>query len=366
MEWLRKFLVVVTLISLCVAKTRWFELENYSFEQYVQEFRKIYSPKEYIDRSAIFRTNLDSIRVHNRDSTKTWKQGVNRMTDWMPSEYKKLLGFDKSLGFANKSKEVQIDKRSLSARALPAHIDWRTKGIISPVKDQGMCGSCWTFGTTETIESYQAMSHNLLSELSEQQILDCTPNTNDCGGTGGCGGGTAELAYAQIMKTGGLSDEWTYPYISYWGTNFPCNSQNIHPVATLKGYKVLPSNQYLPVLTALATVGPLVINVDASAWSSYESGVFDGCNQTHPDIDHVVQLVGYGVDKDFGDYWIVRNSWSPSWGEDGYVRLKRTPSIRCGWDLNPQDGTGCNGGPTEVKVCGTCGLLYDVSYPTMH
>jgi len=203
-----------------------------------------------------------------------------------------------------------------------------------------------------------------LADLSEQQILDCTPNPDDCGGTGGCGGGTPELAYAQIIKSGGLASEWTYPYTSYFGSAFSCQSKS--KVAMLKGYTKLPSNEYEPIVNHLATVGPLAINVDASSWSAYESGVFNGCNQVNPDIDHVVQLVGYGTDTKLNmDYWLVRNSWSPSWGEDGYVRLYRTSSKRCGWDTRPQDGTGCNGGPTEVNVCGTCGLWYDTSYPVV-
>jgi len=115
-----------------------------------------------------------------------------------------------------------------------------------------------------------------------------------------------------------------------------------------------------PIMDHLATVGPLAVNVDASAWSSYETGIFNGCNQTNPDIDHVVQLVGYG-----DGYWLIRNSWSPTWGEKGYVRLYRGDRERCGVDLSPQDGTGCNGGPSTVTVCGNCGLWYDTSFPVI-
>jgi len=128
----------------------------------------------------------------------------------------------------------------------------------------------------------------------------------------------------------------------------------------------LPSNKYNPIIAALATVGPLAINVDASAWSNYESGVFNGCNQTSPDINHVVQLVGYGTTKEDGDFWIVRNSWNPTFGEEGYIRLPRSTNGYCGIDTSPQDGTGCNGGPSSVEVCGPCGLWYDVSYPVVN
>jgi len=106
--------------------------------------------------------------------------------------------------------------------------------------------------------------------------------------------------------------------------------------------------------------------VDASAWSAYESGVFGGCNMNDPDIDHVVQLVGYGEDPQLGTYWLIKNSWTPAWGENGYIRIKRAvDKSPCGTDTNPQDGTGCDGGPASVLVCGECGILYDVSYPNI-
>ena len=143
------------------------------------------------------------------------------------------------------------------------------------------------------------------------------------------------------------------------------NNKTTPPVAKLQGYQTLPANELTPVMNALSSHGPLAINVDATAWDDYESGVFTGCDMTNPDIDHVVQLVGYGTDSSSSqDYWLVRNSWSPSWGEDGYIRLARaTSNPPCGVDSTPQAGTGCNGGPANVTVCGSCGVLYSVSYP---
>jgi len=365
-----KLLVCVAFLACVAAKTQWFELENYSFEAFQKEYGKKYSDQEYNSRQQIFYNNLQGIKKHNQDPAKTWKAGVNQFTDRTPEEFHKVLGYRKDIGFASKQKQSRTSVPEINeatVKALPTNIDWRTSGIISAVKDQGMCGSCWTFGTAETIESYYALAHGALLTFSQQQILDCTPNTNDCGGTGGCGGGTPELAYAQIQSMGGLSSEWTYPYTSYFGSNFNCRFNGSTPgIAQLNGFNVLPTNQYLPVLVHLANVGPLAINVDASSWSAYESGVFDGCNQTNPDIDHVVQLVGYGTDKQFGDYWLIRNSWS-SWGEGGYIRLRRTKNeqARCGIDVTPQDGTGCNHGPPTVTVCGTCGILFDTSYPNI-
>jgi cathepsin L len=253
----------------------------------------------------------------------------------------------------------------VSAKALPVSVDWREKGIITSVKDQGECGSCWAFATADLTESYLAMSTGRLNDLSIQQITDCTPNPQHCGGTGGCGGATAELGWAQITKMGGLSSEWTYPYTSYFGTNHMCNQNQIEVVARVTKFVNLPVNEQAPVLNYIASYGPLAISVDASSWAHYETGVYNGCNQTNPDLDHAVMLVGYGTDSQYGDYWIVRNSWSPQWGEQGYIRLHRQNPVTCGTDLNPSDGDGCTGGPPTVTVCGTCGILFDTLYPVV-
>ena len=133
-------------------------------------------------------------------------------------------------------------------------------------------------------------------------------------------------------------------------------------VASISGYKRLPANDYGSLMKAIATVGPIAISVSAG-WRHYEEGVYDDdCGAT---IDHAVQLVGYGKDK--GDeYWLVRNSWGTSWGESGYIRIKRFGEGKepCGTDTHPSSGTGCDGGPSTMKVCGLCGIMSDSSYPT--
>jgi len=248
---------------------------------------------------------------------------------------------------------------------LPSNIDWRDFNIISDVKDQGRCGSCWTFATAEATESEYAKVTGKLHVLSEQQILDCTPNPQHCGGTGGCGGGTAELAWAKIIQMGGLNTEWTYPYLSYFGSDFTCHFGQARAPVKVNNFVNLATNELDPIMNHIGAQGPLAVSVEAVPWATYETGVFDGCNQTNPDLDHAVQLVGYGTDSKLGDYWLVRNSWSPAWGEEGYIRLKRPSVVQCGIDTNPSDGDGCDGGPTTVKVCGTCGILFDGVYPVV-
>jgi len=367
---MQKVLLILVITILTVNAVKWYQLEDYNFKDYVKEHNKIYQDEaEYIFRNQLFDSNLAQIKINNQDKTRTWKEGVNQFTDRNPEELKRMMGINKAQLFHMKNKpdaKVPVKKNWLPEDQLPVSIDWRTQGVVTAVKDQGDCGSCWTFATAETIESNWAIASGKLTDLSEQQIADCTNNPNECGGTGGCGGGTIEVAMASIIKMGGLPSEWTYPYVSYNGNNQKCaNNQSASaPMVQLTGYETLPSNQYLPLMNQIQN-GPVGITIDASAWSSYESGVFDGCNQTNPDLDHGVQMVGYGVDPQFGAYWLIRNSWSPNYGEQGYIRIARTPVVQCGIDVNPSDGVGCKNGPKEVTVCGTCGILYDNVYPIM-
>ncbi|KAL6072965.1 Cathepsin L [Balamuthia mandrillaris] len=347
---LRLAVVALVAATLLVAaaeakpKTQWFELEEvgYSFDDFVREYQPRYaSPEEHAMRQKLFESRLSEIKAHNRDPTKTWKMGVNHLTDRTAEEQRALLGYDKSVGHTlRQSRRPPVWSAPLGVESLPSRVDWREQGIVSPVKDQGKCGSCWTFAAAETLESAYAKKTGQLFTLSEQQILDCTPNPDECGGTGGCHGGTVELAYTRLVAfEQGLATEWTYPYTSYFGEAFQCrfNASRTKVAAKVGSYVVIPSNKYTPLLQAVATLGPIAISVDASTWHNYEGGVYDGCNQTNPDINHAVQLVGYGTDEKTGqDYWLVRNSWGPAWGENGYIRVKRQSNPTCGIDLTPR------------------------------
>jgi cathepsin L len=311
--------------------------------------------------------NMKVIAAHNERfeaGQSTYRMGVNHLTD----EPQGPMGRVDNKATAKHS--PQLHKSRVNVQDLPASVDWRDAGVVSPVKNQGHCGSCWAFATTATVESHVALETGLLFDLSPQQLVSCAPNTDECGGHGGCMGSIPELAYDYLIGAGGYAEEWSQPYISYTGeTNGTC-PVSLELKAGITSYVKLEENNAADVMEALATVGPLAINVDASTWHTYESGVFDGCSYDAMDLNHVVVLVGYGTDEATGsDYWLVRNSWSPTYGEGGYIRLKRDPvsSTPCGVDTTPTDGTGCvNGGDTRPVQypCGQCGVAFDVSYPT--
>jgi cathepsin L len=343
------------------------DLNNYTFEKFVDEFQMKYSAAEIPARKALFEAELTRVREHNAKS-KSWKEGITKFAAMTPAEKNTFFGRSKN---AHKALRSSKNERPLPENfvmkpvsELPAHVDWRDSGIVTPVKDQGHCGSCWAFASTAVIESHVAKSSGLLFDLSVQQMAMCAPNPHHCGGSGGCDGSTAELAFEYVTGSNGMYQEYQYSYTSYYGQNSACVTPSGSPVATIDGYVRLPENNYTALMNAIATVGPVAVSVDASSWSRYSSGIFDGCNQVNPDIDHAVVLMGYG-EENGQKFWLVRNSWSPKWGEKGYIRVLRTDNEegRCGMDITPQDGTACEGETDPVKACGTCGMLFDSAYP---
>merc|ERR1719378_1472109 len=335
------------------------------FASFREQHGKQYSSKAELElRRDIFHANLVKIEKHN--ALGTWKMGVNEFSDLTQAEFEaQMTGGYKRMpqsGAAAPSTTFKAKPRS----ELPDSVDWRDQGAVSEVKNQGQCGSCWAFCTTEMIESYAAIETGTLPELSAQQVTACTPNPLSCGGTGGCMGSIPQLAFTYIQLFGHVTeDEW--PYTAGNGNTGDCeyDYNGMPPSVGLTGYTILDPNNQDAVMQHLAEVGPLAVAVYASGWGSYSSGIYDGCSyDSSIALNHAVQLVGYGSDAD-GDYWIVRNSWGTGWGEDGYIRLRRDATAQCGTDSSPMDGTACADGPgsDEQHVCGQCGVLFDVSYP---
>lgn len=357
-----KAIVVLSLIASAAARgPRASQLSpSYSYEQYLADFGK----QGTESGRKLFESRLKDILAHNANPSKTYTKGVNMFTD----QEKTPKG---RVPIRPREPAPLTDKRVLAMEQaeLPLSVDWRQLGVVSEVKNQGNCGSCWAFATTATVESHVAIATGMLFSLSPQQLVSCSANPDDCGGTGGCEGSVPELAMDTIIEEG-FAEEWAYPYTSYHGVSgSTCQDLGtfIPKVAGITGRVTLPANNASSVIAALAAVGPLAINVDASTWHDYEGGVYTGCSYSDMDIDHVVVLVGYGTDPDNGlDYWLVRNSWSASWGEQGYIRLLRDPvdATPCGVDPTPMDGTDCADGPDVQYPCGQCGVVFDVSYPT--
>nr|1S4V_A Chain A, cysteine endopeptidase [Ricinus communis]1S4V_B Chain B, cysteine endopeptidase [Ricinus communis] len=216
---------------------------------------------------------------------------------------------------------------------VPASVDWRKKGAVTSVKDQGQCGSCWAFSTIVAVEGINQIKTNKLVSLSEQELVDCDTDQNQ-----GCNGGLMDYAFEFIKQRGGITTEANYPYEAYDGT---CDvSKENAPAVSIDGHENVPENDENALLKAVANQ-PVSVAIDAggSDFQFYSEGVFTGSCGT--ELDHGVAIVGYGTTIDGTKYWTVKNSWGPEWGEKGYIRMER--------------------GISDKE--GLCGIAMEASYP---
>jgi len=326
---------------------------GYDFEGYISEFGKTYKGDEHQVRKAIFEKNLKNIAEHNegyKAGHHSWFAAVNHLTDMTPEEYRSL----RATHYSPSTAATAV--LGSSGEANPTSIDWREKNAVTPVKNQGGCGSCWAFSATETVESAYAVASGKLLTLAPQTYVNCVKNPKQCGGTGGCEGATMELAFNLTVDTG-IALESDMPYA---GRDETCKTYT--PAVKATGYVKNPVNDAKALETAVAQKGPQAITVAAGAWQLYGGGVFTGCSKglfASNDLDHGVQLVGYTQ-----DYWIVRNSWGAGWGERGYIRVSRAADSKTFTDSSPADGVACKPYPQKQTVGGECGILFDTSYPT--
>jgi len=249
--------------------------------------------------------------------------GVTEFSDLTIHEFKKYTGLRRDLVH---KKERKHDVRHVNIRLedgeeLPKELDWRDHGVVSEVKNQGQCGSCWAFSTTGNIEGQYAIKRKQLISLSEQELVDCDKLD------AGCNGGYMTNAYKSVIEIGGLETEGDYPYKGFLENK--CVYNKTMSKVTIDSYVVLPENETL-LAKWLATHGPISIGINANGMQFYFRGV------SHPykwmcspkQVDHGVLIVGYGVTttrfkKQPLPYWIVKNSWGPKWGEKGYYRVFR-------------------------------------------
>ncbi|GAA0145253.1 cysteine protease [Lithospermum erythrorhizon] len=279
----------------------------------------------------VFKDNLKFIDEHNSED-RTYKVGLTQFADLTHEEYKsKVLGMrsDAIRRFV-KSKNATQSNASQGGSRLPKFVDWRKKGAVAPIKNQGSCGSCWAFSTVAAVESINKIVTGELVPLSEQELVDCDKKYN-----AGCNGGLMDYAFEFIISNGGIDTEDDYPYR---GIDGRCDAtrQNSKAV-TIDGYEDVPPSNENALQKAVAHQ-PVSVAMEASgrALQFYKSGVFTGRCGTS--VDHGVVVVGYGSENG-SDYWIVRNSWGTSWGEGGYFRLERnvkgTSDGKCGIALQP-------------------------------
>ncbi|XP_074264073.1 cysteine proteinase mucunain-like [Silene latifolia] len=281
-------------------------------------------------RFSIFKDNLRYIDQRNSEN-RSFKLGLNRFADLTNEEYKSMY-----LGIRPRPKSLlgraKSDRYAFrDGDSLPESIDWRKKGAVAEVKDQGSCGSCWAFAAIAGVEGINQIVTGDLISLSEQELVECDTSYNE-----GCNGGLMDYAFEFIIKNGGIDSEEDYPYT---GRDGRCDTYRKNAkVVTIDGYEDVPANEK-SLQKAVANQPVSVSVVEGSGrFSTLSFGYIHGtCGTT---LDHGVTAVGYGS-EDGLDYWIVKNSWGLSWGERGYIRMQR-----------------------NTKSSGLCGIAMEASYPT--
>jgi len=263
-------------------------------------------------KASVNRINTNNAYTQMRGSGA--KFGLNKFSDMSPEEFSENVLMTPFTPAASLHKEKNMLTPRITA---PDTFDWRSKGAVTAVKDQGQCGSCWAFSVTENIESVWILAKGITNEtlppLAPQQIVDCD-NTDL-----GCDGGNPPTAYDYVQSAGGLDDEKDYPYTAQDGT---CAFKQADVVAKITGYKYATSGDEGTMKDNLASWAPLSICVDARYWQDYTSGVMTEWQCDYiVQLDHCVQAVGYDTSAST-PFWIVRNSWGADWGENGYIRLQ--------------------------------------------
>lgn len=396
-----------------------------SFEAFAKHYGRSYAgdSEEYQERRVLFEARAAKVLKQNSQVHRRWSAGINAFSDRTAAELSRLRGWrrrgsPKELSrhsHASRAREsgaaesLSLRQTSAVSRASPPKsVSWAFLNSTKRHYNQGSCGSCWAIASAVLLEAHSEIhaADGNGRTFSAQELVSCVPNPKHCGGTGGCEGATIELAMDWAIKHG-LADDSAVPYKAVDGE---CTNHNkaegssllqisergaIRSVSRsppeedshsqdgalltsssspgaqfgMLSWERLPENKYEDLLHAVQD-GPVGISVAASNWFEYSHGIFDRCSKDSV-IDHAVVLIGYGQDESGDGFWLIKNSWGPEWGEGGNMRLMRRLEDKaegdegswCGVDHQPELGSGCDGGPSEVKVCGTCGILYDTVVP---
>jgi len=294
-------------------------IEDYKFMEHVTTFGKSYATKaEFALRSRIFKEKLAFIEEWNANTENTHKVGTNEFSDYTVEEMNKMKGYKANL----KKKYFELPVEEIDPSTVGDAIDWRSKGAVNPVQNQSMCGSCWAFSATAALEGAYFVKNAELKKFSEQQLVDCSSSY----GNMGCSGGLMDSAFEYVEKYG-QELEADYGYKAVDGS---CAYSSSKTVGTASNYNDVTPNSADALKKELQS-GPVsvAIEADRSAFQGYRSGVIttDACGTQ---LDHGVVAVGWGTDAAAGDYFIVRNSWGPSWGLEGYVKIGAGANNVCG------------------------------------
>ncbi|EGG21338.1 cysteine proteinase 5 precursor [Cavenderia fasciculata] len=348
---MRFAVIFLIVLMLAFASASSYSEQQYrdSFTNWMQKHSRSYASHEFNTRYSVYKKNMDYVNEWNSKGSET-VLGLNSLADMTNQEYQAIyLGTktDATARLAAASASASFGKVQ---GALPASIDWVAQGAVTQVKNQGQCGSCWSFSATGSTEGAHQISTSNLVALSEQNLIDCSSSY----GNDGCNGGLMDNAFKYIIANGGIDTEASYPYVAKVQK---CKYNPANSGATLSSYVDVTSGSE-SALQSQTVKGPVSVAIDAShqSFQLYDSGVYyePACSSTN--LDHGVLVVGYGTASANGSsdsdssaasqssssessddqatqgaqFWKVKNSWGPEWGLSGYIQMARNRDNNCG------------------------------------
>jgi len=295
------------------------------FEDFKITYWKVYrSTQEHDQRFEIFKNNLNFIKnFHAKE--RGFTVGINEFADLSNSEFRaQMNGYRNITRYLTTRSHVKSPRLKLK-KTIPEVWDWRAKGAVTNVKNQGQCGSCWSFSSTGSLEGAWFLKTKNLVSLSEQNLIDCSTSQ----GNEGCNGGFMDLAFSYVISNNGIDTEASYPYTAT-GPN-QCEFMRANVGADIKSYHNIPSGSESDLMEATFQQ-PTSVAIDAShpSFQFYSGGVYNEPDCSSSILDHAVLSIGFGVYQETTPYWLVKNSWGTSWGLQGYIMMSRNKNNQCG------------------------------------
>jgi len=301
------------------------------FTSWMRKNGKSFAHDEFSGRYAVFKQNLDFITAHNADPSQSFTVALNEFAHYSSEEFGQMYRGLRVPENYNRNGEPQV----VSGEAIPNSVNWVAKGAVTPIKNQGQCGSCWSFSTTGSVEGCHFLTTGRLVALSEQNLIDCSVAQ----GNNGCNGGLMDDAFQYIITNNGIDTEASYPYTTS-GPN-QCEYSAANCGSRVTSFTDVTSGSEAALAEAVA-MKPVSVAIDASqsSFQFYSTGVYyePACSSTQ--LDHGVLAAGYGVDAG-KDYWLVKNSWGTSWGQNGYIWMSRNRQNNCGIATAASYPSGC-------------------------
>ncbi|XP_043838484.1 procathepsin L-like [Dromiciops gliroides] len=297
------------------------------WQQFKRQYRRTYAANEENLRRATWEKNLRMIEMHNLEYSTgkhSFLMGMNEFGDLTYEEFREMTKCFIQNRLETESNGTLFHEPLLSQT--PKYVDWREKGYVTPVKNQGNCSACWAFSATGSLEGQWFRKTGKLVSLSEQNLIDCSRAE----GNKGCSGGKVLLAFQYVNKNGGIDTEESYPYEE---KDNQCRYRPDSSVAKVSGFVVIPRGKERALEKAVAAVGPISVVIDSkpNSFHLYKSGIYYEPRCSSQDVSHGVLIVGYGEDERSGKkYWIVKNSWGENWGYQGYMLLSKDQGNHCG------------------------------------